>query len=242
MLYQQWKQFTADLKTGTPPNLAIAKLDMTQSDKKQIARLFANAASSAVVQAQSTLVEAVSSASAAPNAKMPSMNIDWKLVNDDAKKWAQEYAYTMISSITATSRRVLQERVSAWIASGNPLSTLAKDDKLVQMFGPMRAKLIASTEVTRIYAEANQRVFEQTGVEKRRWNTAKDELVCPICGPLNGVEVGIAEPFPGGLSLPPAHPRCRCWITPVVGPIPAATPPPEPATGWCAMSNSSATT
>ena len=71
-----------------------------------------------------------------------------------------------------------------------------------------------------------------------------DERVCPICGPLHNVEIGIdsawsmtpgAKPVyqgggqwkveggeiiedTGGLGLmaPPAHIRCRCYLLPVV--------------------------
>lgn len=38
-----------------------------------------------------------------------------------------------------------------------------------------------------------------------RWHTRGDERVCPICGPLGGLE------FPGDAGpLPPLHPNCRC--------------------------------
>ena len=57
---------------------------------------------------------------------------------------------------------------------------------------------------------------ESDVINKRRWNTGVDELVCPICGPLHNVIVGLDETFPGGFRVPPAHPNCRCWITPVV--------------------------
>ncbi|GEM_PF-4246425 len=47
----------------------------------------------------------------------------------------------------------------------------------------------------------------------KTWNTAGDERVCSICGPLDGVKVGIDEFFPGGLPAPAAHPNCRCHTT-----------------------------
>ena len=52
-------------------------------------------------------------------------------------------------------------------------------------------------------------------VAGREWNTAVDELVCPICGPLHGKFAPYGEPFEGGYDSPPAHPRCRCWISAV---------------------------
>jgi len=43
---------------------------------------------------------------------------------------------------------------------------------------------------------------------RRRWDTLRDSLVCPICGPLNGLpEEDWRVEFPNG---PPSHPNCRC--------------------------------
>jgi SPP1 gp7 family putative phage head morphogenesis protein len=101
-------------------------------------------------------------------------------------------------------------------------------EDLEPVFGSQRAQLIASTEVTRAYAEANQRVYKEAGIRYMEWRAAADELMCPICGALNGQIVGIDDKFDQALDeqirtqfrsnfqLPPAHPRCRCWIVPVV--------------------------
>jgi len=50
------------------------------------------------------------------------------------------------------------------------------------------------------------------------WGTAEDEVVCPICGGLNGQVVGLDQPFnlDGDEYDFPAHPRCRCDQLPVV--------------------------
>lgn len=225
MLYHQWKQFIANLKSGMSAEQAIDNLQVSDRYKAMAAQILAQAASNGVNQARAAVQEASALAAATPNVQMPVMSIDWALVNEDAKRWAQEYAYSEISGITATTCNVLRQKVGDWVASGEPLQQLMRDRKLVQMFGPVRARMIAVTEVTRAYAEANQMVFQQIGVPKRRWNTANDELVCPTCAPLNGVVVGITEPFPGGISLPPAHPNCRCWITPVMVEEPVAQQP-----------------
>jgi len=214
---QQWKAFIAQLQSGVPLEQALNVIDVVnQQFKDDLVLALQRAASSGVNQAQAAVQAAAASTSAVPNVQLPMMSIDWALVNENAKEWAQQYAYSEIGGITATTRKVLRQKVGDWLASGQPLQQLMRDKQLVQLFGPQRAMLIAVTEVTRVYAEANQLVFQQTGVQKRSWNTAADELVCPICGPLNGTVVGITEPFPGGIMLPPAHPNCRCWITPVV--------------------------
>ena len=215
MLYSQWKKFITDLKQGTPVQQAIEGLQISEEQKQNVTRIFEQAAGYGVNQAQAASQDAVASVTV-PNAPMPALSVDWSLINEDARTWARGYAYSQINGITDTTRRILSQRVNDWMVSGKPLQELMRDKRLVQLFGPTRAKMIAVTEVTRAYAEANQLVFQQTGVQQRRWNTANDELVCPICGPLNGMVVGITEPFSGGIMLPPAHPNCRCWITPVV--------------------------
>jgi len=207
-----------------PLEQALDAIDIVnQQFKDDMVLALQKAASNGVNQAQAAVQAAAASATAVPNVQLPVMGIDWALVNENAKEWAQQYAYSEIGGITATTRKALRQKVGDWLVSGQPLQQLMRDKQLVQLFGPQRAKLIAVTEVTRAYAEANQLVFQQTGVQQRRWNTANDELVCSICGPLNGTVVGITEPFPGGIMLPPAHPNCRCWITPVVSEEPDGT-------------------
>jgi rubredoxin len=68
--------------------------------------------------------------------------------------------------------------------------------------------MIAVTETTRVFAEGNKLAWDSTGVVSgSKWQTANDDLVCPICGPLNE-QVTDDEP--------PAHVNCRCWKRPVV--------------------------
>ena len=72
--------------------------------------------------------------------------------------------------------------------------------------------MIAVTEITRAAAEGvklTQETLRSSGLSfERIWRTANDELVCPVCGPLNGKP----EREWGGVE-PPAHPNCRCSAT-----------------------------
>lgn len=50
---------------------------------------------------------------------------------------------------------------------------------------------------------------------KKIWRTAEDERVCSICGPLDGVAIGLAHRFHSGgraFFAPGVHPNCRCWL------------------------------
>lgn len=52
----------------------------------------------------------------------------------------------------------------------------------------------------------------------KRFSTAEDERVCPYCGPLDGITIGLDETFPGATKrlpavyVPPLHPHCRCSV------------------------------
>jgi len=137
--------------------------------------------------------------------------VDWDVVNSAALEFAKNYRYTWIKDLTDTTRAHVQRAMTDWINSGEPLEAL--EIKLAPMFSPARAARIAATEVTRIYAQGNGDAWESTGyINASRWNTAVDELVCPICEPLNGQIIGVGDID----AYPPAHPNCRCWLTPIV--------------------------
>lgn len=136
---------------------------------------------------------------------------DFDLVNTKALEFARNYRYNWITRITDTTRTQTQTAVSDWIASGAPLDAL--ETALEPIYGVVRSQMIAQTETTRVFAQANREAFESTGlVEEVVWQAANDELVCPICGELNGTHLGIGDAD----AYPPAHINCRCYVLPVV--------------------------
>ena len=136
---------------------------------------------------------------------------DFDKVNISALEFAKQYRYTLIKGITDTTRTQTQKAVSDWISSGAPLDAL--ETALESTFGSVRASMIAQTESTRVFALGNQQAFESTGlVDEVTWNTARDDLVCPLCGPLDGTHIGVGDID----AFPPAHVNCRCWVSPVV--------------------------
>lgn len=137
------------------------------------------------------------------------VGVDWELVNKAVKKWAKKYTFDLVGGINETSKTFLQKAVSEWIESGQPLDDLIED--IESMFSTNRAEMISITEVTRAFAEGNIASWKASEVvDGKKWMTAQDELVCEICEPLAGVESSLDE------DAPPAHVRCRCWVSPVV--------------------------
>lgn len=144
-----------------------------------------------------------------------SIGLDWALINTAARDWARTYTYDLVKGITETSQGLLQQPIADWIESGAPLDALI--DQLAQdpVFSGARASLVASTEVTRAFAQGNLEAWRASGVvDGVRWEVAGDDLVCPICSPLQNKEGTLT----GGVDglFPPAHPACRCWIQPIV--------------------------
>ena len=136
---------------------------------------------------------------------------DFDRINHAAFDFAKRYRYDWIRGITDTTRLQTQAAVSDWIQSGAPLPAL--ETALETIYGSARAKRIAQTESTRVFALGNQEAFESTGlVDEVVWQTAVDDLVCPTCGPLHNTHIGIGDID----AFPPAHINCRCYVLPVV--------------------------
>lgn len=80
-----------------------------------------------------------------------------------------------------------------------------------------RAETIARTEVMGASNAGQLEAWRQgqsdgliDPVLVKEWIVSPDDRLCPECEPLDGVQVGINEMFPGGVLNPPLHPNCRC--------------------------------
>lgn len=119
---------------------------------------------------------------------------DWDVINQDALRYLNSDQLSTIRDILETTRRQATSIIQDWVLSGEPKTTL--DARLTPLFGSRRAATIAATEVTRMYAEGNMSAWRSTGVVMgKKWQTARDELVCPLCGPLQGQIVELEATF-----------------------------------------------
>lgn len=110
------------------------------------------------------------------------VSFNYGLVNQFARVWARDYSYELIRGIDATSAARAATAISRWTESGQSLADLR--EALAPAFGETRSKLIASTEVTRAYAEGTIRSYQAAG---------------------------FADFLP---EIPiPRHPACRCWFS-----------------------------
>ncbi len=136
--------------------------------------------------------------------------VDVDELYDYAADWARAHAREIAHTITDTTRGKIERAIQDATARGLTLGQVMGE--LEPVFGATRAEMIATTEITRAYSAGVQAAREdlrRDGVETHLvWRTRADEMVCAICGPRNGKRQGS-----GWTDLPPAHPRCRCWVT-----------------------------
>ena len=109
---------------------------------------------------------------------------------------------------------------------GNPVSDVlprslkARARTYIQRSFTQRTRKLAEQEEHNIDEQAKQFAWmwlqdkgKLSGQAQKMWITAKDEKVCPVCGPLHGKKVGINQQFrtkEGDFWSPGLHPNCRC--------------------------------
>lgn len=135
------------------------------------------------------------------------VDVDPADVNAEALRWTKDYVNELVTGIVSTTRKAVDKaKESKDGLTGAELAAL-----LAFTFSAARADLIGTTEVTRAYAQAvriYQGMLSVFGIQTVRiWETARDERVCSVCGPLDGRPQSEWGAFPDG---PPAHPNCRC--------------------------------
>jgi len=150
---------------------------------------------------------------------------DWQTVQDILTYDSLLKLGTLIKSINETTRREIQSIVKDGLHYGYSAQEIAariaqKFDK----FKSIRTLTIARTELSRAANYAYLKSGESLGMTQKRWLTALDEFVCPICSSLNGKIVPVKGSFSMSLiendgtsknytaDQPPAHPNCRCTL------------------------------
>ena len=133
--------------------------------------------------------------------------VEWGLVHEQAVDWSKQYSFDLVTGINGTTRRALQKKIPAFFDKQMTMGELR--DSLQSLFGPVRADMIAATEVTRAAVQGEKALIDNlaaAGIEMVPfWQTNNDDLVCPVCGPRNGKQIRDGQ-------YPPIHVRCRCWV------------------------------
>jgi len=113
--------------------------------------------------------------------------VDMDLINVEALQFSRTYATDWISGLEETTRTQMRGAITAWQETGlgsRGFPDLVK--ALETSFSPVRAKRIATTEITRIFDEGNRLAHNQAGITVQEWQTARDALVDDVCRELDG--------------------------------------------------------
>lgn len=147
-----------------------------------------------------------------PN-KAAELNIDWSLVPADAIADVERYVKRLVGELDTTTLADFERVLIQWLESGGTLEELKR--QLEPVFNdPDRADLIAITEASHAYNNGAIQRWNDAGVEKMKFRTVQDRLVCPQCSALAG-QIGTLENGWDGVTIP-VHPRCRCYASPVL--------------------------
>jgi SPP1 gp7 family putative phage head morphogenesis protein len=123
----------------------------------------------------------------------------------------------------------LLKQIAGWDESGLAHSEILKRaDAYADTAREYRARTILETELSKAEHAAQQAQYEWAAQTEfaaftitRVWITARDERVCPRCGPMNNKVVGVTDEFSSEVvgdtvMWPPLHPRCRCHVVMMV--------------------------
>lgn len=128
-------------------------------------------------------------------------------------QWVDSTTLATISLVNATSSRLVAEKLQEMQEGGYTLAWL--EEQLVEGFGSERAERISTTEVTRGFTQGALAAYLMASISYVMWVTQNDEATCKICQPLHRVIRPVGEGF-GLIGFPPAHPNCRCYLSPVI--------------------------
>ncbi|MCX5209809.1 phage head morphogenesis protein [Kitasatospora sp. NBC_00240] len=131
----------------------------------------------------------------------------------EAEEWIHRHAAAAQAITTGRLRalaRLLAEAVTGRLASAH----LA--DQIRQLLGDRAwAAMTALTEVVRAASAGTTATYRHSGIVAVRWETEPDNLTCPRCRDLEQEgPVPIGSAWADGTTAPPAHPRCRCYLSP----------------------------
>ena len=190
---------------GDPPKIENVPLSFWDDAGKELAQVVTPFSERVYLEAAERMLESVP------------IGVDWNLVNESASIWAREYSYELVGKINTTSQRAVSRAVANFYDQGLTMGELT--DRLGSIYSPVRAEMIAQTEVTRAAAAGEYEVVSELAKDGIKmvavWETNNDEIVqrCPICWPRHGKKEGDGWTRNAGIHQePPAHPRCRCWI------------------------------
>ena len=137
------------------------------------------------------------------------VDTDWSDTDSTALKYLDKYTLKLAKDITGTTADRVKNGLRLSVSNNETIEQMrARVNSVVD--NPRRAAMIAHTESVRVYSQGRLAVAKEVGIGRKKWDASP--RACPICAPIDGVEVALDKNFPGGFDTPPAHPNCRCLL------------------------------
>lgn len=139
------------------------------------------------------------------------------------KGWEKAVAWQRIADAYGLDPAQMRQWVSYYPTEGYhpdeiPKKSKDQKDKMLKA----RASRIGDNEGTNLQNLGKQIEWQQQHIKgdipdlaKKVWRTAKDELVCPVCAPMDAIAIPVKAKFKtsnGEYFVPPVHVNCRCSV------------------------------
>jgi len=158
------------------------------------------------------------------------LNLDLEaIMKPELIKWAQNNAATQVKYVTETTKDQLRRTITNGLLDGLSNKEIAENIATIMNSNSVgRARTIADTEVHNSIMKGNHQAKKDAGVKKKKWLTARDEVVRGLNPKdkanhviLDGQIRDIDKPFSNGL-MHPGDPtgspseiiNCRCITIP----------------------------
>jgi len=144
----------------------------------------------------------------------------FNLKNHQLLAYFDDYSNLIINSVDTYTKewiaRKIQYGIDKRLTPYEIAQSLISEGKQINR---IRARRIVLTETAKAMSVVEMELSKRLGFKEIQWNTSRDELVCPICEPLDGEKVAIGDFFIEDVQAPPAHVNCRCFKTDVVSDV-----------------------
>lgn len=134
--------------------------------------------------------------------------------NPANREFFDSYRLRLATQVTDTTREHIEAAIREGIDEGLSVPDVARKVREAgEEYAGYRSELISRTELHRAAIESSEIRAKNSGVVSgRTWLSASDERVRDTHRALNGVTVGLDEPFPGGIRSPAEEINCRCSL------------------------------
>lgn len=159
------------------------------------------------VTLEATVADATAGAIAAALAR--GLQFDEEAVAAAIAEMLPGYTDAWLTEVVTTTRDRVSAAVARYTAGETTLDELMQS--VDDLFDVDRARMIATTETTRLYDVIGEVINADAGVERVRYLTVRDPWVDAECAPYDNQVFDMAD-----APRPPLHVNCRCFLAPEV--------------------------